>query len=89
MERTDGAQVLFQGRSDTIQHRVATEFITSEVMTMEVICPACGCGEASHFYRHGNEIVGCEYCIRIMERYEIEEGAEDDTYDHEDYWGEG
>lgn len=56
---------------------------------MEIICPACGCGEASHFYRHGNEIVGCEYCIRIMERYEIEEGAEDDTYDHEDYWGEG
>ena len=38
---------------------------------MDVICPICGTDEASHFYRHGNEIVGCDCCVVIMEPYEL------------------
>lgn len=89
---TDGAQVPFQGRSDTIRHREATEYTTSEVLKMddviEVVCPTCGCDEASTFYRHGNEIVGCEYCLTRLERYEVAEILEEERYER-DYWGEG
>lgn len=40
---------------------------------MAITCPICGTDEASHFYRHGNEIIGCDCCIRIVEPYELED----------------
>ena len=45
---------------------------------MDVICPYCGCDSASHFYRQGNEIIGCEYCIIFAEPYEVLEDMEED-----------
>ena len=69
----------------------ATENTTSEVLKMddviEVVCPTCGCDEASTFYRHGNEIVGCEYCLTRLERYEVAEILEEERYER-DYWRE-
>ena len=68
---TDGARVLSREPNGAMPPQRATEDTTSEVDGMEIICPICGTAEASHFYRHGNEIVGCDCCIRIVEPYEL------------------
>lgn len=67
----DGAQVLSREPNGAMPLRRATEDTTSEVDGMDVICPICGTAEASHFYRHGNDIVGCDCCVVIMEPYEL------------------
>lgn len=36
-------------------------------------CPCCGSTECGYFYRRGNEIVGCENCITMLDTYEVDE----------------
>lgn len=36
-------------------------------------CPICGSAECSYLYRNGNEIVGCEHCVVMVELYEVSE----------------
>lgn len=35
----------------------------------EVYCPMCG-GECEKFYKQGNEIIGCDYCIDEVDAWE-------------------
>jgi hypothetical protein len=67
----DGARVLSREPNGAMPPQRAIGGITSEVEHMDVICPVCGTDAASHFYRHGNEIVGCDCCVVIMEPYEL------------------
>ena len=66
-----GARVLSREPSGAMPPQRAIGGTTSEVDGMDIICPICGTDAASHFYRHGNEIVGCDCCIRIVELYEL------------------
>lgn len=36
-------------------------------------CPNCGTAENAYFYRRGEEIVGCEHCITMMDAWEAED----------------
>ena len=38
-------------------------------MQEEIYCPMCGC-ECEKFYKHGKEIIGCDYCIDEVDAWE-------------------
>lgn len=35
-------------------------------------CPICGSDEPAYLYRRGEEIVGCECCVIMMEVWEAD-----------------
>lgn len=39
-------------------------------------CPVCGSDESDYFYISGDEIVGCDVCIKKIEVWDYEEEKE-------------
>lgn len=36
-------------------------------------CPICGSTECAYYFRNGNDIVGCEHCVVMMDAWEVED----------------
>ena len=46
----------------------------------EMICPICGEAAEQFYVSQSDEIVGCEYCMKLRYYYEFEEEADDGDY---------
>ena len=62
-----GIRDIFYTQNVTIR-----EFSTEAYLHMSQRCPCCG-GEPAFLYRRGEEIVGCEDCVSMLDFYEIPE----------------
>ena len=54
------------------QNATIREFSERPYLKLSQRCPCCG-GEPAFLYRRGEEIVGCEDCVSMLDFYEIPE----------------